>query len=133
MLSTTWGSHILKLVTPCGVVYHSERGHEPQSCCQHPWPMSAEAARTIPDCSPGRRKETSKCGDPWVNCVHEGIKVCFTLCFVIYLKVFSGQRGHSLKVSLSFSSFIVYKNAISWNFQVEVVGKQVSLRSFPPV
>lgn len=25
----------------------------------------------------------------WVNCVHQAIKVCFTLCSVIYLKVFS--------------------------------------------
>lgn len=64
MLSMTHGNHALKLVTLYGVVHHSEWEGEPQSCCWHSWPVSVETARTVPDCSPGRRKEAKESGEP---------------------------------------------------------------------
>lgn len=71
VLSMTRGNHVVKLVTPYGVVHHSER--EPQSCCQHPWPVSAEAVRTVPGCSPveGRKQRRVEILVPqWVNSMH---------------------------------------------------------------
>jgi len=61
VLSVTHGDHVLKLVTSCGVIHHSERESEPQSYHRYPWPVSVEAG-SGEDSS--RLVSESESGDP---------------------------------------------------------------------
>lgn len=107
---------------------------EPRPCCWLPRTVSAEAARTVPHCSPGRRKEAKERGDPCVlvdephSCWELG---CFTLfchlCGSFFLLVGS-QCGR-----VPVFHFLAYNTASIWNFPGKVVGNQASLIPFVTV